>query len=428
MESPILTRYPIRPLGCASETGTLQRIIIHSPDDGIEQITPDKAVEYLYEDIVYLDKMKHEHTIFQQLLECFVGKENVIDIQILLEEILHSETVKTHLINAVIQFEHQLSLKERLTQLSPADLAYTCITGILEGKSVFAPASNFIFCRDIGVMINDHLLVTQAMKRARCRESLLSYFIYNYHPVFSHQQTHQGIIQLSLDTEELLENISKAENELSIEGGDVMMIAPDHVMIGCSERTSRYAIEKVMQQLFAKKVVQSVTVVEMPKERYCMHLDTIFTIIDCEVSVVFAPLILEAGKLKIKTYHSISGKPIHSPTLKDLMLSNYPEMKFIPCGGGISPYAEREQWTDGCNLFALKPGVAVTYDRNERTAKAIASFGYEIAKAEDIIAQIQSSLLDPSQIQKTLIIIPSNELSRARGGTHCLTFPIGRGN
>ena len=159
-----------------------------------------------------------------------------------------------------------------------------------------------------------------------------------------------------------------------------------------------------------------------------MHLDTIFTIIDRQVSVVYSPLILEAGKLKIKTYHSISAKPVHSLTMKDLMLSIYPDMQFIPCGGGISPYAEREQWTDGCNLFALKPGVAVTYDRNERTAKAIASFGYELAKAEDIITHIQSGLLDPAQIQKTLIIIPSNELSRARGGTHCLTFPIGRGN
>ena len=45
-------------------------------------------------------------------------------------------------------------------------------------------------------------------------------------------------------------------------------------------------------------------------------------------------------------------------------------MKFIFSGDGESPYQEREQWTDGCNLVAIKPGVALGYDRNPVTEKA----------------------------------------------------------
>ena len=47
-----------------------------------------------------------------------------------------------------------------------------------------------------------------------------------------------------------------------------------------------------------------------------------------------------------------------------------PDMRFIFAGNGVSPYQEREQWTDGCNLVAVKPGVAITYDRNPRTEVA----------------------------------------------------------
>ena len=46
------------------------------------------------------------------------------------------------------------------------------------------------------------------------------------------------------------------------------------------------------------------------------------------------------------------------------------EVKIIYSGNNIFPYDEREQWTDACNLLALKDGVAIAYDRNEETLKA----------------------------------------------------------
>ena len=40
----------------------------------------------------------------------------------------------------------------------------------------------------------------------------------------------------------------------------------------------------------------------------------------------------------------------------------------IPCGGSDPIAEQREQWTDGANVFAVAPGVIIGYDRNERTA------------------------------------------------------------
>lgn len=415
-------------INVASEIGNLRKIIVHSPDDGIEMVTPDKAVEYLYEDIVYLDKMRKEHNVFRKILEAFVGKENVLDIQNLIAEVCAIDKVRFELIGAVCKLEKKPEMMAILCELTPTNLAYTCITGILKTnkKAIFSPISNYIFCRDIGVIVNNYLLITQAMKKARSRESLLSWYVYHYSKIFDIIQRNDWFIKLSENANDLVENICHAENELSIEGGDVMTFGEDYLLVGCSERTSRYAFDKVKEIAFFRKIIKYVVMVEIPKERYCMHLDTIFTRISKDECVVFAPLILQKGKLLIKKYEKGIAQPTVYDSLQDLLLEINPKMKFIACGGGITPYQEREQWTDGCNLFAIKPGVAVTYDRNSVTTKAIEKHGYKVIKAEQLLAKFKSKELNPNTLEKTLILIPSNELSRARGGTHCLTFPIVR--
>ena len=43
-----------------SEIGTLKSVIIHSPDLGIGAVVPQKATQWLYEDIVDLGRMQDE--------------------------------------------------------------------------------------------------------------------------------------------------------------------------------------------------------------------------------------------------------------------------------------------------------------------------------------------------------------------------------
>ena len=73
---------------------------------------------------------------------------------------------------------------------------------------------------------------------------------------------------------------------------------------------------------------------------------------------------------------------------------------FLPV---VNPFEkEREQWNDGNNLLCLEPGVVIAYDRNVETNTRLRKEAIEV------------------------ITVPGSELSRGRGGSHCLSCPIER--
>ena len=205
------------------------------------------------------------------------------------------------------------------------------------------------------------------------------------------------------------------------------MLSPNHLLIGSSERTYPESIELITKRLFDDDVVDKVSVAELPKLRYCMHLDTIFTRLSQSEYVVYAPLVVEQDKMSVRTYIKGEKDPLSYSSLAEAVLQENKQAEFIACGEGIFPFDEREQWTDGCNLFCVKPGVAFAYDRNIHTNTSFEKRGYHIIKAEDIISEFKAGL-KPEEVHKTIITIPSSELSRARGGPHCLTLPILRGS
>ena len=92
-------------------------------------------------------------------------------------------------------------------------------------------------------------------------------------------------------------------------------------------------------------------------------------------------------------------------------------------GGGDDPIAQqREQWTDGANALALAPGVIAMYDRNRGTLDELSRRGFRIVEAEHLLLGRVEVDLDASE--RVCISFASHELSRARGGPHCLTHPL----
>ena len=399
-----------------SEVSALRKLIIHRPDAGIEKVTPSRAVQLLYEDIVFLPKMQEEHDVFTEAIACFIGRESIFDVQSLLADILKQEEVRYKLVHTVCTKEKcPERVEDFLLETDPAVLAGTLISGVLHHKKkipVFYPLPNLIFTRDIGIMIKDKLLISNFAKEARSRESILCEAIFRYHPLFESINKSEGVISL--------------EAAEAFEGGDFTMLTPDHLLIGSSERTYPESIQLIIKKLFENNLLEKVSVVEMPKVRYCMHLDTIFTQLSQNEYVAYAPLVLEADKMPVHTYTKGEKEASTYTSLSETVLQENKQAQFIACGEGVFPHDEREQWTDGCNLFCVKDGVAFAYDRNIRTNAAFEKRGYRIVKAADIIKEFKAGLKS-EQVQKTIITIPSSELSRARGGPHCLTLPILRG-
>jgi arginine deiminase len=200
-------------------------------------------------------------------------------------------------------------------------------------------------------------------------------------------------------------------------------------------------------------VVKKITIIRIPKKRDYMHIDTIFTQIRRNVWILLGTFskkaikhededevqrILENNKkedkLKIIQFRKKDpGNPEYFDNLEDLLtdiskndLQCTEKVKFIYSGNNEFPFDAREQWTDSCNLLALKEGVVLSYDRNDKTVEAFKENGFAVVHAEDLIRDMEEGRVDPATIEYTLILMPSAELSRARGGFHCMSMPLQR--
>lgn len=467
-------------LKVSSEIGRLRCLVIHSPDSGLENIVPSKAQDWLFEDIVHLETVrKKEYDYYLKLLlyfldpekvkgkiaqidqetgrsfykprnEAFHSSTKVLEIQTLLAEVLIDEKLKNELISAVCAFENcTYQLKIKLSKLSAVELAEIFISGAInKNELIFAPIPNFIFTRDIGTVINHHILLNKPAKKARARESLLAKYVFFNHPLFA--QFTDNIIELP-DT---LAHVILAEEDdnyrNTLEGGDVMMVAKNHLLIGCSERTSALAINEIIKLLFEKDVVAKITVIKIPNKRDYMHMDTVFTQVKRNLWVILASiakedkrgdgsepidhLILNKPKHKVEVTTFTKGnitQPIKFDSVEDLLndvsindLKSSEKTEFIYSGNQQFPFDAREQWTDSCNLLAIKEGVVIGYDRNDVTLNTFKKKGFSVITVKELLQKFETGELHPETLENTFITIPSAELSRARGGFHCMSMPI----
>ncbi len=215
----------------------------------------------------------------------------------------------------------------------------------------------------------------------------------------------------------------------TLEGGDVLILREDLLVIGYSERTEKITIERLAEALKCKKApVRRLIVVAIPPARSTMHLDTVFTMISREECLVYGPAILPGGVDEADVYEcDLTKREITWTTEKDLLAalkSQKLDLKPILCGGSDPIAQRREQWTDGANAFALAPGVILTYDRNEKTAEELAKAGYAVVDEADLL--LGRETLELKKPRRYVVRLAAHELSRARGGPRCMAMPLVR--
>jgi arginine deiminase len=259
---------------------------------------------------------------------------------------------------------------------------------------------------------------------ARWREGLLSRCIFRFQRELS-------------DTSLILDPLHEAReagqflgpHRPRLEGGDVLVLSPEVIAVGVSERTNMVAVEMLAEALAGRDDgPRWLEVVHVPARRAYMHLDTVFTPIDRDAALVFEPVICGDGPQLADTYEIDLGSadlsPHHRGCLLEALGGRGLELQPIPCGGSDPVAQQREQWTDGANAFALAPGVIVLYDRNIATAEALDRAGFRVLLAEDLLLGKEEVALDSNE--RVCLLIDSHEMSRARGGPHCLTHPLER--
>ena len=398
-----------------SEIAPLKKVLMHRPGDEFLNLTPNTLERLLFDDIPYLKIAQEEHDAYANALRS-EGVEVVYLVDLVAEALdAGGRTVKKKFLEQFIAEAGVTSPKvvkhcyDFLSSIKDTkDMVRKCIAGIDiselkrlgsvsgfyatrdTGRMIMDPIPNILFQRDPMATIGHGATLHRMWSVTRTRESIFAEYIYKYHPFYDD-------IKLYYDRSE----------PYCIEGGDIQVLSDEVVAIGISQRTEPDAIADFARRLFKDKnnKFKYVLAIDIPDERSFMHLDTVMTQVDVDkfavqdaimdISTIYEITAGHGGEIEIVEIHQNLEKVLE----KYLHLN---KVELIKCGNGKRIDAEREQWSDGVNLLCIRPGVVIAYDRNFVTNQTLKKHGIKV------------------------IEIPSSELSRGRGGSHCMSMALVR--
>lgn len=408
-------------LNITSEIGTLKRVILHTPGPEIEAMTPKEAEQDLYNDIIPLEAVRREYDNLKTFLSTVASVYEVTD---LLAQAIAPNGNKFEFLKDLASLCPIRNRMDELTSMSAPDLARLTIEGLPAlGKSLAAaldphafavrPLPNTYFMRDSAAVFGKYVVSCATAFDVRLIESVVTRFIFQHHPDFMAK----GF---------LLNGPEERSRYITIEGGDFLVLGPTTLAIGVSERTTPDAVERVAVNA-ARKLGEPVTVVavQIPRERATIHLDMVFTMIDRDACLVYAPVVMDPSRCRaVRIQAQPNGKASFSEVqelLPALKASGF-DLEPVLCGDGNRLYQDREQWLSGANSFAFGPGKILVYNCNSYTLEALTKAGFEYRKAEAFIRGEARA----EDFRRLVVGFDGIELARGGGGARCMTCPVER--
>lgn len=392
-----------------NEINKLKKVLVHRPGDELLNLTPNALDELLFDDIPDLDKAKEEHDEFAKIFRN-EGIELVYLEDLMAETIKDNKKLKEkfldqYLKEADIEDDLVLSEAKKLLESIKDDKEFVLKTmagltlkelGIKNDHVLFDykytainPMPNLYFTRDPFSTIGKGVSINTMYSVTRSRETIYADYIFNYHKDYKGTKNYYG-----------------RGKKYHIEGGDILNINENLLMIGISQRTQLAAIKDLAHNILFddESKIKEIIAINIPNERAYMHLDTVFTQIDYDTFTYHPGIISTFHAIKFikkddKIFEEIIEKSLDD-LLKDALKLD--EIKLLPCGGGDPIAALREQWTDGSNTLAIAPGKVIVYKRNTVTNQMLELNGIEVIKLD------------------------SSTLTVGRGGPRCMSMPLVR--
>ena len=396
-----------------SEIGRLRTVMLHRPGRELENLMPEYLDRLLFDDIPYLKVAQAEHDAFA---DCLRGSgAEVLYLRDLVEETIQDPQVRSELIEQFLDEadleKHRIReiLRDYFADMAGGELVDTMMAGVRKsdirgfetGKLsdylsfrsddypfLIDPMPNLYFTRDPFATIGTGVSLHRMHTVTRNRETLFGKFIFKYHPRYKDAPKWYDRGETS-----------------SLEGGDILILSPEVIAVGISQRTEEDSIDKFAHTVLSiSKTFKKILAFNIPKSRSFMHLDTVFTMVDRDKFTVHPNILSE---ITVYVMELVDGK-VHireeQGRLEDILKKHLEleQVTLIKCGSDSPIDAAREQWSDGSNTLAIAPGEVVVYERNYVTNRILEDNGI------------------------TGHTIPCSELSRGRGGPRCMSMPFVR--
>jgi arginine deiminase len=315
----------------AQGVGKLKEVIVHCPGDELDILNPENLKDYLFDGLVYKEEAQEEHNQFVAKLE-----------------------------GAGVRVNRLTELLKRIAKDK----------GGFFLRNVIKKLPNLFFIRDLAVITSSGAIIANMHHAARGVEP--------------------AVIKSILE-EMGVPILCEIDSPGNLEGGDILFLDKDTMLVGLSERTNEEGIRQVREAWL--KEGRTLAKIPIRLVRESMHLDAVIGFISKNCISIHLPSIV--GNLTV--YWMDNGKQRQrEPTIEDFLAVR---------GIGAVEVTWAEQFRMACNALMVEPGKVI--------------IGYQRSFSEDSLRALQEI-----GIELTMLYLP--QLFLGAGGPHCMTLELER--